>query len=90
MNRATIACVHTLTWTHTTQHTGYQVYRLCAYLWIDEQRPAAGLADNDGIVDGAAVVGQALNDPVPDLHRLPQHCCHAELSGARDVVPLTL
>ena len=62
----------------------------CAYLRVNEQRPAAGLADNDGIVDGEAVVGQALDDPLPDLHGLPKHSCHAEVCGAGDVVPLTL
>ena len=60
----------------------------CWYLRINEQGPAPGLADNDGIVDGEAVIGQALDDPLPDLHSLTQHCCHAELAGAWDVMAL--
>ena len=71
-------------------HSQQVLLTVDTYLRVNEQRPAAGLADDDGVVNGEAVVGQALDDPLPDLHGFPKHSCHAEVCRAGDVVPLTL
>ena len=62
----------------------------CVYLGINEQRPAPSLADDDGIVNGEAVIREALDDPLAGLHRLAQHGCHGEVGGAGDVMALAL
>ena len=61
-----------------------------AYLRVNEQGPPPSLANDDGIVNGEAVVGEALDDPLPGLYRLAQHGCHGEVAGAGDVVALAL
>lgn len=61
-----------------------------ANLRINEQGPSPSLADNDSIVDGETVIGEALDDPLSGEHRLTQHSSHAEVGGAGDVVALAL
>lgn len=41
------------------------------YLRVNQQRPAPSFANNDGIVNREAVIGQALNDPFPNEHGIP-------------------
>ena len=49
-------------------------------LGIDAQGPAPALVDDDPVLDGEGVVGQAADGPAPDLHRLTQAVLDASMS----------
>ena len=58
------------------------------HLGVNEQWPSPRLADYNGIVNGETVIGQAVNDPAPDLDGLPQNIDHLKVTGAGDLVGL--
>lgn len=39
-------------------------------LWVNHERPAAGIGYYNGIVNGQRVIGQACQQPLPHFHRL--------------------
>jgi hypothetical protein len=53
----------------------------CSYLRVNQQRPASRLADDNGVINGEAVIWQAIKKPASDGHRLTQHS--SKLEGAR-------
>mmetsp|Transcript_14307 Transcript_14307/g.34751 ORF Transcript_14307/g.34751 Transcript_14307/m.34751 type:complete len:352 (+) Transcript_14307:1461-2516(+) len=57
-------------------------------LRVDDERPPARLAHNDGVVDGEGVVGQSVDGPVADLYGLAQHGAEFERVGTRDLLLL--
>ena len=40
----------------------------CLHLGVHHERPSPRVVQDDGVVDGQRVVGQAVDDPLPDLH----------------------
>ena len=58
------------------------------HLGVNKQWPPPRLADYDGIVNGETIIGQAVNDPAPDLDWLPENIDHLEVAGAGDLVGL--
>ena len=59
-------------------------------LRVDDQRPAPGFVHHDGVVHGEGVVGQTINGPLLNLHRLTEHCDELERVRARDAARLAL
>ena len=55
-------------------------------MWVDHERPASGIRDDDAVVDAEVVDRQASDLPRSDEHRIAERCVERERRRARDLL----
>mmetsp|Transcript_98393 Transcript_98393/g.212145 ORF Transcript_98393/g.212145 Transcript_98393/m.212145 type:complete len:1113 (+) Transcript_98393:229-3567(+) len=60
------------------------------HLRVDHERPAAGIVQDDGVVDGKPIVREGVDHPLPDLDLIADAVLEVELLAGRDVLMLEL
>lgn len=72
-------------WAGNSAHSpAYKATKGQSHLWVNHQWPSPCFADDNGIINAKAVIGQAIQQPASDGHRLTQYSNELEVLTAGD------